>query len=722
MAYGINGTLYVGQDPYGYDENSKNRQRAFFSSYNNLWSVNDPIVIGAYWNLLNENQEPLASNAVTSGANVYGDIVNVIFDVYQISESSGATFPDDWTLVGSIRKSRDIRNISDMDRVNGGDGVSTSQGHIFTVDISEMCKDLLSYSLVPHGKGTYANTFWGGLNGGADQQQNRFEFIGTDIFSVTRNGAYRKIKVQIRCEIIDGDGIIREATLAGSVKQSNSNFAVINSAIDYDDSFPAGVRGQPSSFVHLGWGTSNKYWRSFMTRATNGNWGGTINYNGDTRVLSKDVRMDEAAEFIQWIQGTVNNYAIWNSGFDDTADPPETKYGTNNTSDLTDQVWIEITAKDADWNTVRNAELYDFTQNFRPKETINGIAGIWPRSQWRMCAQNISPVFINANCIHKDSAVKDIWENGGETYTRREIDVNGVTSDKSALFLNDEISYYTISVYNKTTTSGNGTGVSKRISEIRYFKIDRDRWLNTLGSNTGYRYAGIYYTELRSDQLTLPNPIRCKGIRWVGGGLTNHDKYFRVHWLNKCGGIDSYTIKGQKSISYNAEKDIIQRKEPDRFDLRSGAINDGVDGFQPYPSNNAPVSGNYLSDNIGTTGNYKGGLEVLNVNGTKSGRVTTLPMGTEKAEWLREILTSPNVWTEYLTQWHGNGGLWYKTNYRSLDDLNDGINTDGRTPNNMDYVPIIITSSSIDTYDEAKGLTTMTFEYTHSHALVTQRN
>lgn len=716
MAYGINGTLYVGQDPYGYDVGSKNRERKYSWSYQNVWSVNEPIIVGAYWNLLNENQEPLASNYDASAQT--GDIVNVIFDVYQISESRGATFPDDWTLVGSIRKSRDIRNISEMDRVNGGDGVLTSQGHIFTVDISEMCRDLLSYSLVPHGKGTYANTFWGGLNGGADQQQNRFEFIGTDVFSVTKNGAYRKIKVQIRCEIIDGDGIIREATAGGSIKESKSVISIINSALDYDNSFVPSQRNQSTGFVHLGWGTSNRYWRSFMTTATNGNWGGTINANGDTRVLAKDVRMDEAAEYLQWIMGTVNNYSIWNSGFDDTAVPPETKYGTDNTSDLTDKVWIEITAKDADWNTIRNAELYDFTQNFIPKETINSIAGVWPRSQYRMCAQNISPVFINANCIHKDSAVKDIWENGGTTYTRYEIDTNGVTSDKSALFLNDDIAYYTVSLYNKTITSGNGTGVNKRLSEIRYFKIDRDRWTNTGGANTGDRYAGIYYTELRSDQLTLPDPVRCKGLRWPNGGLTNHDKYFRVHWLNKCGGIDSYTIKGQKSISYNAEKDIIQRKEPNRYDIRTGVIG----GANPYPSANAPVSGNYLSDNIGTTANHKGGLEVLNVNGTKSGRVTTLPMGTEKAEWLREILTSPNVWTENQTQWQGNGGLWYKVNYRGVADITDGMNTDGRTPNNMEYVPIIITSSSIDTYDEAKGLTTMTFEYTHSHALVTQRN
>ena len=263
-----------------------------------------------------------------------------------------------------------------------------------------------------------------------------------------------------------------------------------------------------------------------MTSCKNGYWGGSILYGNETKNLSKDVRMDEAAEYLQWIQGTVNNYSIY-SNPDSSPNPENCGYCTGNTSDLVDQVWMEITAKDADWNTLRNAELYDFTQNFRPKTTINAVTGVYERSQYRMCVQNVSPVYINANCIHKDSAVKDIWENGGQTYTRRLIDVDLNPSDKTALFLNDEVAYYTISLYTKTTTQGNGTGVSKRISEIRYFKIDREgKWLNTTLANSGDRYAGIYYTELRSDQMTLTDPIRCKGVRWSGGNIANQDNYF----------------------------------------------------------------------------------------------------------------------------------------------------------------------------------------------------
>jgi len=707
MAYGINGALSMGIDPYGYDAGSFNRQRNYVGSYQNVWSVNLPIRVSVHWNGLYENQEPSPDNF--SGNN--GDIVKVIFDVYQISETAGATWPDDWTLVGSIRKSRDIRNISQKDRVDGGDGVFTSLGHIYTVDISELCKDLLSYSLVPHGKGTYTSTFFGGLNGGAEPQGNRLQSVWQDPFIVTKNGSYRKIRVRIRTEIIDGDGIIREATEAGSIKSSNSNIAIINNAPDFDNADVAGYRNLASTFMHLGWGTSNRYVRSFMTNAKNGYWGGS---NFNQRGNGKLVRMDEASEFLQWIQGTTNNYAIW---YNPTGSG-ETQYNSNNTSDLTSDTWMEVSARDASGAEVRKARLFDWTQNLKPKQTINGIANIWPRSQYRMCSQNISPVYINANCVYESSPVQEPWELSGTTYTREMIDNQGGVSDKSSLFLNDDIHYYAVYLMIKSTTSGNGTGVSKRISEVRHFKIDRSgRYLNTPAANSGDSYAGIYYTELRSDQLTLPHPVRCKGFRSLTG-ITNQDNYFRIYWLNKCGGIDSYTIKGQKSITYNSQKDIIQRKEPDPFDVRYGRSSTK----NPFPGDNLTTVGAYQSDYMGDSMNHKGGLEVLNVNATKSGKVTTLPLNLIKANWLREILTSPNVWTEYLTPVIDNAAIFGRINYRGLKNLEDGSNTDGRTPNNMEYVPIIITNSSVDTYDESKGLVTMTFEYTNSHAIVTQRN
>ena len=87
MAYGINGTLKILQDPYGYDAASLNRARNYIGSYSSIHSVNAPIMVSTYWygSSLVESEEPQASNYNTGTQE--GDVVNCIFDVYQISDS-----------------------------------------------------------------------------------------------------------------------------------------------------------------------------------------------------------------------------------------------------------------------------------------------------------------------------------------------------------------------------------------------------------------------------------------------------------------------------------------------------------------------------------------------------------------------------------------------------------------------------------------------------------
>lgn len=716
MAYGINGSLIRLQDPMGESTTSLNRERNYTGSWSNTWSVNHPIVHSVIWmGGLTEAQEPLASNF--SGNN--GDVVNVIFDIYQCSSVQDTTiFPDEWTLAASIRKTRDIRNISQKDRIFGGDGLENNYGHIFTVDISEVCRDLLSYSLLPHGKGTYADYRYGGLNGGPIQQDNLAKPVWSDNFILTRNGTYRKIRVHYRTEIIDGDGFIREATLASSFINSEGTYGIINSALDFDSNKPSSAWTHASLFVQLGWGTSRTYCRQMQSLCPNFNF---ENAHGDR--LYKDVRMTENMEALYWIQGTVNNYTIWSNN---PPNPENLDFDANNTSDLVDDVYMRVTAYNAAGAIVRTARLYDWNQNLIPRTNFaggnaphpGGATNVWPRTHHRPCVQNVSPVFINANCIHDSSAIKDIWENGGETYTRRRIDVDGATADAaSALFLNDEIAYYSISGISITTTQGNGQGVYKdNFFEYRWYKIDRDRELTISTRNTGEYYRGIYYTELRTDYSTNTLRIRCKGLNWGNAEMP----YFRVHWLNKAGGIDSYTFKGDSKISYNANKDVILRTNPRAVGNVGYGVSSGAD---PYPSNNAPTKGSYQSDTMRGGDVYHGGLEVLNVDSTKSGVFSSLPLNKLKADWLREIVSSPNVWTERITtDMINDSATFYNVAYRSVSDIEAGSNMDGRTPSNMQYIPLIITNSSVDIYDEEKGLTTMSFEYTHAHAVVTQRN
>jgi len=714
MAYGINGVLTVLQDPYGSNAASLNRARNYIGSYSSIHTVNAPIIVSAYWNGsgLYESEEPQSSNYVT--ATQKGDVVNCIFDIYQVSDNSVGTFPADWTLVSSIRKSRDIVNISQKDRTYGGDGVQVNLGHIFTIDISEICKDLLSYSLLPDGKGTWANTFYGGLNGGARQQDNLAEPVWSNNFILTKNGTLRKIRVRVRTEIIDNNGIIREATATGSYKDIDNAFMIINSAPDFGTTMPSSVMLGTSTLLHSGWGASSTLPRQQMSNKPNWNYEYADNTTdwGYGMTLAADVRMNETTEQLTWIQGTVNNYSIWNN----PTGSGETKYYSTNTSDLVDDFYALVQAYDSSGTVLRTARLYDFNSNFIPKTTINSVTNVWPRAHNRACSQNVSPVFINANCIHILSSVKDVWENGGETYTRRLIDVDGVPSTAAALFLNDEVHSYRVTFQSKTTTQGNGNGVTDvNQHEARWYIIDREKEMYSASSDS---YKGVYYTELRDDYSTNSEKIRCKGLQW---GYTNPNNFLRLQWLNKAGGIDAYTFKGDFKESYNATKDVILRPTPDRsnigFGYSSGSYPDS------YPSANPNVQSSYQSDTMRGGDTYNGGLEVLSVNANKTGTISSRPLNREKAEWLRELISTPNVWTTVNNmRLIKNSNSFMRMAYRSVSYNEAGSNQDGRTPNNNEYVPIVITSSSFDTYDTAKGLVTVTLEYTHAHAVTTQRN
>ena len=730
MAYGINGTIQRFRDPREYNGGSLASTRQWSHRWSQIWSVNSPIVHSALITGLNEDEEPSPTNY--NAGTEKGDVVNVVFDVYEIiSILDAPIFPTDFTLVASIRKSRDLRNISNKDKSLGGDGTQVESGHIFTVDISEVCKDLLSYSLLPHGKGTYTDWRYGGLNGGARPQDNLPQNVMVDDFIVTKNGAFRKIQVHMRTEIIDDKGVIREATAAGSSKDSNGSYVIINNAPDYDTSQFLSVNMSTVNLLQRGYGTSSSYPRICQSICPNYNFPLNNSTPESTieegKRLAKDVRMDENSEVLSFILSESNNVGVYVSASNPEALPADPL----NTSDLIDDYFMEINAFDSTGAFVRSARLYDWNQCMRPRTDFPGgnnpdpaaVTNVWPRQCMQPMTQNISPVFINANCIHNSSTIKDIWENGGETYTRYRIDTDGViSSPELALFLNDEIAYYSISGTSITTTQGNGQGVTKTsMFEHRWYKIDRDRERASPDYRVaGGAYAGIYYTELRTDFATNAYKIRCKGLFWNQPIRS----FVRMYWLNKAGGIDSYTFKGDAKISYNSNKDIILRAEGDRHDLGVGMT--WGTSPAPYPSSNAPTTGYYQSDTLRGSNVYNGGLEVLNVDSTKSGSVFSLPLNQVKAEWLREIISSPNVWTEYSSQQTGvsNEPTFYKTYYRSLSNIESGqgVLTDGRHPSNMDYTPIIITNSSFDVYDDSQGLVTVEIEYTHAHAVVTQRN
>jgi len=102
---------------------------------------------------------------------------------------------------------------------------------------------------------------------------------------------------------------------------------------------------------------------------------------------------------------------------------------------------------------------------------------------------------------------------------------------------------------------------------------------------------------------------------------------------------------------------------------------------------------------------YKGGREVLSVNAQRINSVYTEPLSKDTADWLEEIVTSPNVWVEMNTEATKRGNT---------------VNPFQR-PSTKGYIPVIITNSEVETLNE-EGLVKFNIEYTLSHKVQTQRN
>ena len=131
---------------------------------NLLKSVNDPLRYQIQWlGIGNEAIEPTSANY--NSTTEEGDLVNVLFEVRVRPHSS---LP--YRTLGTIRKQRDIVNKKFDDQ-------TPAKGHRFTIDVSRLVQNELSYSLCPINKGTWQSrtnreSFFGGMNGGAVNQDN----------------------------------------------------------------------------------------------------------------------------------------------------------------------------------------------------------------------------------------------------------------------------------------------------------------------------------------------------------------------------------------------------------------------------------------------------------------------------------------------------------------------------------------------------------------------
>ena len=590
----INGAATWGIVPLDDYDSSNLATMSWDYRSNNLKSANDQLRYQVQWFYSGINEGVEVGNA--------GDVLNVIF---KIETSVDGT---NWNTIGNIKKSRDIANR----KYNDG---SQPTGHRFTVDISQLVSDQLSYSLCPINKGTWQSNYYGGMNGGLTMQDNVIGgnlAIGTPIsdYNVSKNGTFRRVRVSATFEILDAN---KQIITASNFLTYAPTITVINSVNQFE---------RDSVYYNkydMDYYTQHK----FLTRCPNSSG---ISYNED---FKKPVRIDEQSEFLHFYIRRANY--------------PSINYGSGAGADKLGGMAMKIVTYDYD-DTVQNTfYLTDFQDNLiqvndNPSQAVSN-------EQNQMFVQNISPYYINNTAALKQPpanpptrSTTDIADNW-DAYTGSKI--TSSTARYTAIIVK-------VGLYNPYSI--------EQTTDIYHYTIDRE------SENIPYGFV-------------------------------------RFHWLNSLGAIDSYTAKRDVVEGLTISRDVIERKSGDRtwYQANSGAVSSAE-------VNVADTA--YISDTMRGGDIYKGGREVSNVNADRVQSVYTEPLNKSVANWLEEMMLSPNVWIEKDT------GATAKGN-----SSNPYLR-----PSTKGYIPVIITNSDIETVNQENGLVRFNIEYTLAHKVQTQRN
>lgn len=430
----ILGDAYWGFQPVG---DATNMIGAFYDYRTNyLKSANDPLRYQVQWVKSGLTEATVPSKDNWSSPN--GDLINVIFTV--------STSVDDtnWTEIGVIKKSRDIANKKYTD-----DTVADNQR--FTIDISQLVSDELSYSLCPINKGTWQSNKYGGMNGGLTMQDNvlgNTSQVGDVVsnYNVSKNGTYRRVKVVATFEVINGDGAI----ISSSETLTSTTLTVINSvnqferdSLYYTDAFMCDIFSPSSSKT-----------KRFLTRCPN--W-----YHNDVAnnvAYNKKVRMDESAEWLQWYV--------------------RRSYNGNDPTDFYNLIEIYGETFTADGTSQNAFVLVDFTKNLATQS-----ATLFAHDQNTMLVQNVSPAFINNNAF-----VPQNDSSGGVPITAYSTSISPIDSSTHRYRL-----YYRGHYFSQATSSW----TSKIHSSSNWYEIDREpekipyefvrfHWLNSMGGTDSY--------------------------------------------------------------------------------------------------------------------------------------------------------------------------------------------------------------------------------------------
>ena len=690
----FNGQIYKEIQPFGGNtSNLANMSYGWRANY--LKSASTNLRYQISWNGLDENQEPSKAN-FSSGS---GDVINIIFRVYATTQYPYPVATSDWDLVGEIRKSRDIANR------NYSNNLIDATGQRFTVDISKLCQDLLSYSLVPIKKGTWQSSEWGGMNGGVSKNDNVTTTISN--YNVTPNGTYRHIKVTAIPEVILANGTIEESA---SGLTSFNTIAVINSVAQYEKN---DIYYNTRYIIQKSLANAS-FPRGFLSFCPN--------YTQTTvSPFLKQVREDEEAEWLYWYQRNMGIAA-----------------STGIPNQQTTTARLKCISYLANGTAQNTFYLSDFNSNL-DKETVSNLS-VFKLKQERICVQNVSPVYINANAqddagnsltsqidsstsyykasLENINAEDNLVTNGNFATnsdwnlnsnwlintTTNVAEADGTTNGDMNQNQNIGVigkTYkivYTISAYTQgavaarigSGTTNLNTGVGTFAQEVTATTTDRIRIIVT-----GNFIGSIENVSIQENPVT----IRTTEYRYFGIDRETANipyGFVRFHWLNRLGGVDSYTAKRNVVESLSVSKSTIETNSADRTWYQDDQLAGGA----------AVDPANYISNTMRGGNIYKGGREVLGVNAERLNSVFTEPLNKQTADWLEEIVTSPNVWIEMDTDATKRGNT---------------VNPFQR-PSTKEYIPVIITNSEVQTLNQEEGLVKFNIEYTLSHKVQTQSN
>lgn len=607
----LNGTVKWGKTPLWFTtDEMQDQQQNFTGAY--AVSAGNPMIYQIVWTSsgVTDQYTPTAS----------GDLVNTIFNVDVTTEynsSGGTSAYGGWKNIATIKKSRDLAVTDEVT------GLVPAQ-QTFTIDISSLLQDELSYSLCPIGQGSWRTNEWGGMNGGTKKQDTVIKDVSPYI--VTRNGAYRHVRVHCTFQELNASG---ELITSSTTKSSTHVIAVFNSVVETTQNpYYNQMR------IIQQWGVADNTPKLAMTNCPN--------YSINTVELPsfmKSVSTSDNAEFLQFYFRTTFN------GSDDT--DYYNQYGVFGKAFNTDGSAGLSFALASTWKD-KNGNVHicdDISHDFNKEN-----ATVFAHNQKAVSIQNVSPAYINSHAYAPFQ--------GNYPYTAGTI--TPITSSTGWYRI------YIRGFYNANNAPPNDW-VSVRHTSVYWYKIDNH--------DLDKGHQGAY-------------------------------KKVRFHWLNRAGGIDSYTATRNTKLGLQVQKNIIGTAQPNRRYHQSKTYADGT----------SIGVGGYYNDSMRGFDTYRGGSEVMSSNASNQNSVYTQPMSYLEGIWFSEIFSSPNVWIQ-LDADTSTGAQYEHDSPFHMNEMNSDLR-----PDKSIYLPVIITNSDVTIVNEEEGLTSYNIEYSQSQEMPTQRN